>query len=206
MKELFEEYGVIKTGHFKLTSGKHSGQYINKDAIYCIPNLFSLVVKKIYTGILNNFNYNSYDIITGPAIAGAVLAAPIALKLNKTFVYPEKAIESRLAADPNGGVIETKVMKFRRGYNKKLKGSRVLIVEDIITTGNSVERTIKAVKKYGGKVVGISAIWNREGWLPEQNPDRALLLSLIDEDVPSYWPDDCPYCQEGRVPLQNPKE
>ena len=160
-----------------------------------------LVVKKICPNILNNLSYNSYDIITGPAIAGAILAAPIALKLNKIFVYPEKAVESRLAADPNGGVVETKVMKFQRGYDKRLKGSRVLIIEDIITTGGSVEKTITAVKKCGGKVVGISVIWNRG----RIYFDGLLNLSLINEFVPSYWPDRCPNCQAGE-PLQDPKK
>lgn len=207
MKELFEEYGIIKTGHFKLPLGQHSDQYINKDTIYCIPNLFLLVVKKICTNILNNLSYNSYDIITGPAIAGAILAAPIALKLNKIFAYPEKAVESRLAADPNRGVIETNIMKFRRGYDKILKGSRVLIIEDIVTTGNSIEKTIQAVEKCGGKVVRISVIWDRRQdtlrrlWRMDDIP----LISLINYPVCSYWPDECPNCQAGE-PLQDPKE
>lgn len=213
MKELFEEYKVIKTGHFKLTSGKHSNQYINKDAIYSNPVLFNRVVIRMVRTL--DPYINTFDVITGPAIAGAVLAAPISLQLfNKVFVYPEKAIHSELANDPNNGVSETKIMKFRRGYDKILRGKRVWIVEDIITTGSSIEKTMMAILKCGGKVVGISAIWNREAWKPDSQHCPYIKIkdlvgiqfaSLINEHVSSYWPGECPYCREGRIPLQDPK-
>lgn len=186
LKELFEKYGVIKIGHFKLTSGKHSNQYINKDAIYCIPDLYYLVTRKMHSNILNNVPYDSYDVITGPAIAGSILAAPIALKSNKIFVYPEKIDEKML---------------FRRGYDKILKDKRVWIIEDIITTGRSIEKTIDAVEKCRGHVVGISAIWNRGQYKIAGIP----FLSLINEAVISYWPDECPNCKAGDS-LQNPKD
>ena len=96
-------------------------------------------------------------------------------------------------------------MKFRRGYDKILKGKKVWIVEDIITTGRSIKRTINAVEKCRGTVVGISAIWNRGIWQPN-NLAGCQFFSLINESVPSYWPDECPYCREGRILLTNPKE
>lgn len=136
----FEYYDIVKAGHFLLTSGKHSGEYVNKDAIYCIPELFSFITSKIYSIILNKFHSDDFDVITGPAIAGAILAAPVALKLNKIFVYPEKAIYSELAKDPNDGVVDTKIMKFNRGYDKILKDKRVIIVEDIIYYHNRRKR------------------------------------------------------------------
>ncbi|MCK4308335.1 hypothetical protein KAW50_08930 [candidate division WOR-3 bacterium] len=200
MKELFEKHGVIKTGHFKLTSGKHSAQYINKDAIYSNPMLFDIVVQRM-RGKINVYK-DMIDVVTGPAIAGAILAAPVSLLLNKIFVYPEKADDKPLAGNPGKG---TK-MVFRRGYDKILKGKRVWIVEDIITTGGSVEKTIRAVEECGGKITGVSVIWNRcrnplrELW----RMDSVLLLSLINEFVPSYWPEECPNCRAGEL-LQDPK-
>lgn len=186
MKALFIKHNVIKKGHFKLTSGKHSNQYINKDAIYSNPILFNKVIMKMVR-CLDPY-INTFDVITGPAIAGAVLAAPISVQLfNKIFVYPEKINEE---------------MIFRRGYDKILKDKRVWLVEDIITTGSSVEKTIRTIKDCGGKVVGISAIWNRGFY----GVDGIPLLSLINELILSYWPDECPYCREGKVSLTNPKE
>jgi orotate phosphoribosyltransferase len=200
MKELFEKYGAIKNGHFKLTSGKHSNQYINKDAIYSNPILFNRVVMKMVQGL--SLYLGTFDIITGPAIAGAVLAAPISLQLfDKIFVYPEKDVKIERSNDPNFIFNETEIMKFRRGYDKISKDKRVWIIEDIITTGKSVEQTIDAVEKCGGGVVGISVIWNRGLYEIEGIP----LLPLINENVVSYWPDRCPSCKAGES-LQDPKE
>lgn len=196
MKELFEKHGIIKMGHFKLTSGKHSPQYINKDAIYCNPVLFNKVVMKMVRDL--DLYINTFDVITGPAIAGAVLAAPISLQLfDKIFVYPEKVEDNPLAGNPG----EWTKMVFRRGYDKILKGKRIWIVEDIITTGSSVEKTINAVEKCGGNVVGISVIWDRGRRYIAGFPT----LSLINEFVPSYWPDECPNCKAGEK-LQDPKK
>jgi len=185
MKKLLEESGIIKTGHFKLTSGRHSNQYINKDAIYSNPKLFGIITLKMGDKIYPFKDL--FDVVTGPAIAGAVLAAPISLEFtNKIFVYPEKINDE---------------MVFRRGYGRILKDKKVWIVEDIITTGGSIKKTISAIEKCGGKVVGISAIWDRgKGYI-----DGYTILSLINEFVPSYAPEECPDCKKGK-PLQNPKE
>jgi orotate phosphoribosyltransferase len=185
MKNLLKQYSVTKTGRFQLTSGKHSDQYINKDDIYSNPILFSKIVNQMYKDIIPYID--RFDIITGPAIAGAILAAPISLSLNKIFIYPEKI-------DGN--------MVFRRGYDKLLRNKRVWIIEDIITTGGSIEKTIAAVVKCKGEVVGISAIWDRGSWSVKTN---IPFLTLIHEFVSSYWPNECPFCK-ARKPLQNPKE
>ena len=86
MYELLVKSAVIMEGHFLLTSGRHSNVYINKDRIYSKPHLFSAVINEMVEKIRQS--QTNFDIITGPAIAGAVLAAPISLLLNKTFVYP----------------------------------------------------------------------------------------------------------------------
>lgn len=187
MKELFKKYNIIKTGHFLLTSGRHSNQYIDKDAIYCNPRLFCKVIRNMWSKLA--LYINRFDIITGPAIAGAVLAGPISYQfVDKIFVYPEK-IDGE--------------MVFRRGYNKIIKGKRVWLIEDIITTGSSIDKTIKAVLKCGGKVVGISVIWDRSKfWVPADN--NIQFFPLISEYVSSYEPEECPDCQAGK-PLMDPK-
>lgn len=186
MKELLKLYGIIKEGHFKLSSGRHSSQYINKDAIYCNPKLYRIVYTKIWLSIRKYMK--DIDIVTGPAIAGAILAQPIAsLSEDKIFIYPEKINEE---------------MVFRRGYDKIIKDKTVWITEDIITTGNSVENTIDAVTFNGGEVLGISAIWNRSnGYVPS----KGLFIPLINETVLSYLPESCPECTIDMA-LQDPKE
>lgn len=185
--------GIIKEGHFLLSSGRHSDLYINKDAIYCNPALFQSVVSMMIY-YLNNYSYiYELDIITGPAIAGAVLAAPIALQLQKTFIYPEKVIDHHEK--------ENVRMELRRGYNKVVKGKKVWIVEDIITTGKSVENTIDAITFNDGIVAGVSAIWNRGNYYPSMG----LFFPIIEEVVYSYPAHDCPKCKQG-IPVQDPKE
>lgn len=146
------------------------------------------------------------DIITGPAVAGAMLAVPISLRLNKAFVYPEKVriwIDSlgNITTDEEDVYQEKIIMQFRRGYDRVIKNKTVWIVEDIITTGNSVEKTIQAVKDCGGLVSGVSAIWNRG----EYKSSKGLFIPLIDETIYSYLPIDCPECADS-IPLTDPKE
>ncbi len=181
--EELEKYNIIKKGHFNLTSGRHSDTYINKDSIYCTPGLYEHITLKMARMISEEF---ICDVITGPAIAGAVLATTIAQFLGKTFIYPEKI-------DGN--------MVFRRGYDKILKNEEVVLVEDIITTGGSVNKTIGAIEECGGEVTGIIVIWNRTNW----STDKCKTLSIINEPVESWEPESCPLCAKN-IPLQDPKE
>ena len=185
MKELLKAHDIIKEGHFKLTSGRHSNSYINKDAIYCNPFLY----RKVYTEMWQMIKKyeNNIDLVTGPAIAGAILAQPLASLLgDKIFVYPEK--------------IDDK-MVFRRGYDKIIKNKRVWITEDIITTGGSVEKTIQAINNCDGEVLGTSVIWNRGDY----KPSKGLFLPMINEAVYSHLPENCPECANN-IKLTDPKE
>lgn len=184
MKQSLRHRGVILEGHFKLTSGRHSASYINKDSIYCKPNLFRSVFMQFVMSIKKY--QDKIDIITGPAIAGAILALPVAMNLEKIFIYPEKY---------EGTMI------LRRGYDKIVKNKNVWIIEDIITTGRSVENTIDAITFNDGNVLGVSCIWNRADY----SPSIGEFLPLINEQVFSYLPKDCPQCKEN-IPLQDPKQ
>jgi len=193
MYELLKKGNVILEGHFKLRSGRHSNLYINKDSIYKNYHLFFTTISEMAHKILHSGV--TFDIMTGPAIAGAILAAPLSIKMRKTFVYPEKTIVDY----PTNKTI----MEFRRGYDKELDKKRVFIIEDIITTGGSVEKTNKAIRDNGGIVVGVISIWNRSGW----KLDNCVNLSLINRPVESWEPDKCPLCNDpnNRIPLRDPK-
>jgi len=197
---LYKEHGVVLEGHFGLSSGRHSDRYINKDVIYCNPELLEETVNSIIDVVSTNVDPLGIDIVTGPAIAGAVLAIPTAMKMWKQFVYPEKKYEIEYEDYMDHGephtrekIISNKIMEFRRGYDKILKGKRVLLVEDIITTGGSVKRTTDAIRLCGGTVVVVCAIWNRSGW----QLDDCENLALIDTKVDSWAPEDCPQCLDG---------
>jgi len=198
--EMFVKAGVVLEGHFLLTSGRHSNIYINKDAIYSQPSLFYQVVSLMS----NELQPVDYDVITGPAIAGAVLAAPISLEVGGVFVYPEKAVVSQ-TDETVGFALNAKglpkgIMVFRRGYDKLIPDKKVVIIEDVITTGGSVQQTIDAVHNLGGEVVEVFAIWNRTGW----KPSCCYVTSLVDKAVESWLEAECPLCEAGD-PLTDPK-
>ena len=182
--------GIVLEGHFNLSSGRHSNLYINKDLIYSNKSLFSKVGMDLIELIKENFD--DFDIITGPAIAGAILAAPIALVLNKTFVYPEKLYKTR-KIDYYGDactVLDGKYMDFKRGYEKIIEGKKVIIVEDVVTTGASILSTRDVVIKYGGNVLGSVVIWNRTG---NDSLFPITMHSLIKEKEETWEADNCPH-------------
>jgi orotate phosphoribosyltransferase len=185
INHLFKEFHVILDGHFKLRSGLHSNSYVNKDAIYCNHLLYKNILRKLYILIKNEFPIDSFNIITGPAIAGAILASTLSLDFEETFIYPEK--------DSNGN------MKFNRGYDKIIMGKKVLIIEDIITTGKSVNSVISAIEDCGGTAIGIVSIWNRS------NVKFTISnFSLITEKLISWDSKICPLCQK-HINLTDPK-
>lgn len=197
LKEAYIQDGIILNGHFEFRSGMHSNQYISKDKICCDPILFKSTVEILANLIVEEGLDVICDVITGPAVAGAIFAAPISLMFNKTFIYPEKT-SSTLASS----------MEFRRGFDKVLEGKKVILIEDIITTGGSVVNTIEAVVSAGGEVMGVVCIWNRSTeqmqLLSGPNFSGIPVHSLINQPVEIWNPDHCPLCKED-VPLTNPK-
>lgn len=193
MIEKFKEEGIIREGHFLLTSGRHSNLYIDKDMMFR-SKLFPTVVAKMAYLCGKFLDLSKVNVVTGPAVAGAVLASPIAYEMRRVphggnirFVYPEKI---------DG------MMVFRRGYDKFLRGKNVLIIEDIITTGKSVTQTASAIHDCDGTVEAVAAVWNRTNWSNPYFP----VISLINERVGSYDPEDCRICKETDSPLVNPKD
>lgn len=185
--DLFTKYKIIKKGHWLLSAGDHSELYVEKDKILCTQELLAITLVEIEK-ILEDFDF---DVLTGPATAGSHMAAPLSVLLQKTFVYPEKVIYY----NP-----DRSIMEFRSAYVEVLKGKRVIIIEDIVTTGTSVEKTIDAVEECGGEVVAIIAVWNRKNYQIKRIPFYSLIHKSIDS-----WPEaECPLCAEGLF-LQDPK-
>lgn len=191
---LFQQYqneGIIRSGHFELSHGQHSAMYVDKDRLFRSKVFFNTILDlakiSVDIGIIKDL------VITGPAIAGAVLAAPVWAELsyqypkhNLSFVYPEKIDHS---------------MVFRRGHDRFLKGKHVLIVEDVITTCTSVMQTVEAIQACGGFLHGVVCIWNRGYWSPRIYEYRSLITKSIDT-----WPaKSCPLCLLKQIPLTDPK-
>ena len=186
LESAFQNNGIIKKGHFPLRSGKHSDTYVCKDLLFCYPLLFGRVIRGMYSLILKNGLISSYDLITGPPMSGAMMASCLAFHSRDGSIFPEKI---------DGSIV------FRRGFDRILPGKKVLLIEDVTTTGGSVQRTVRAVQKHGGEVPAVIVLWNRGNVKSEEYP----IYSLIDREIPSWEPKNCPLCKEG-LPLYNPKE
>ena len=206
MFDMLKYNNVIMDGHWKLASGRHAKLYVNKDRAYCNPYVYHTIIDEMAHKIQNSGI--NVDVITGPAVAGLCLASPISIKLNKVFVYPEKKMKVKIDELPmmdgerryEYEMISTG-MEFRRGYDDVIRGKRVFLTEDVITTGTSVEQTIMAIQNNGGIIVGVIAIWNRTNWSHPNCPT----YSLVNAPVESWTEEECPLCKDPKNPLRDPK-
>jgi len=178
----FEEAGAIQKGHFKLTSGVHSDIYIQCAQVMQHPefmhNLCSELGKK--------FRGNDIDVIVGPAIGGIIMAHIMARVLGPWVraIFTER---------------ENGKMTLRRSFEIK-EGEKVLVVEDVTTTGSSVREVIDIVKSRQGKVVGVGVLIDRSGGEVDFEIKTEKLLTL---DIKTYLPEECPLCKKG-VPVVKP--
>jgi len=178
----FEEAGAIQKGHFKLTSGVHSDTYIQCAQIMQHPefmhNLCSELGKK--------FRGDDIDVIVGPAIGGIIMAHVMARVLGPWVraIFTER---------------ENGKMTLRRSFEIK-EGEKVLVVEDVTTTGSSVREVIDIVKSRQGKVVGVGVLIDRSGGKVDFGIKTEKLLTV---DIKTYLPEECPLCKKG-IPVVKP--
>lgn len=178
----FEQAGAIQKGHFKLTSGVHSDTYIQCAQIMQHPefmhNLCSELGKK--------FRGDDIDVIIGPAIGGIIMAHVMARVLGPWVraIFTER---------------ENGKMTLRRSFEIK-KGEKVLVVEDVTTTGSSVREVMDIVKSRQGKVVGVGVLIDRSGGKVDFGIKTEKLLTV---DIKTYLPEECPLCKKG-IPVAKP--
>ena len=177
--KILKDSGALLEGHFILTSGLHSPQYIEKFRVLEQPEYTEMLCKEI-AGIYKN---SGITVVIGPMTGGIILAYETARQLGVKSIFTER--------------VEGK-MKFRREFTL-LPSDKVLIVEDIITTGGSVKEVIDEVKKYGSTIVGLSCLVDRSnGKAKFDIPYNPLLVM----DVVTYPPDDCPLCKSGSTAVK----
>ena len=177
MEQLLLESGALLEGHFLLTSGKHSNRYIEKSRLLELP----WATEEVGKGMADAFKDDQIEVVVGPMTGGILLAHETGKALKTRAIFTER---------------EQGKMIFRRGFELK-PGERVLIVEDIVTTGGSVFEVMEAVKKHGGNVVGVALMVNRSGGKVDFGVKTHSLLEL---DVPAYQPEECPLCKD-HVPM-----
>ena len=180
---LFKECDALLQGHFKLTSGKHSEWYFEKIRLIEKPSVLEkivdLLVEKIKSDRIN------FDYVVSPAYGAIAIGFLAALKLGKKFAFSQRVEEK---------------MAFRSGFSGLEKG-KAIIVEDILTTGGSINEVLESLKQKEVEVTGIYVLVDRSagGILIEGKP----VGSLLSLKVEAFEPDVCPLCKAG-VPLIKP--
>ena len=181
--ERLSEVGAVKEGHFLLASGRHSDRYVEKFDLLRRPR----ETEAVCTEIADRFREAAIDVVAGPSTGGIILAFEVARQLGVVAAYAE-----RRSAGTSG-------REFRRGTSF-VPGQRVLVVDDILTTGGSVRETLDALAAYPVDIEAIVVLVDRSGG---RATFRAPLVALATLDVATWEQSECPLCARG-VPLVKP--
>jgi len=172
--KIFEKTGALKKGHFSLTSGLHSPTYFQCALVLQHPEYCKLIAGKI----ADNFSHQRIDVVISPAIGGIVIGQEVGRQLGVRTIFSER---------------EQGEMKLRRGFDLN-PGERVLVCEDVVTTGGSVFEVIEIVKKYNAEIAGVGFIVDRSGGKVNFSDNK---FSLVQLSVESYDPENCPLCEKN---------
>ncbi len=181
LMRLLEESGALRRGHFLLSSGLHSTAYV-QCALLLEDPVRARRIGQDLADLLSSFHPDS---VLSPALGGVIIGHEVAAALGVPFRFTERKGEE---------------MGFRRGFHLK-SGERVLIVEDVVTTGRSTLECAALATSKGARVVGLGSIIDRT---TGGNPFDVPFRSLLRLELPSYPPNECPACQAGAEPAEKP--
>ncbi|NPV27703.1 MAG: orotate phosphoribosyltransferase [Firmicutes bacterium] len=177
---MFKEDQALLEGHFRLTSGRHSDRYMQCALVLQHPDHTARLGEEL----ARRFRGQRIDLVIGPAMGGIIVAYEVARALGVRALFTER---------------ENGVMSLRRGFTIK-PGEKVLVVEDVVTTGGSVQEVIEVVKGQGGEVVGVGVLVDRSNGQVKFGVQQEAVLTL---DVVSWPAEECPLCKEG-LPVVKP--
>lgn len=177
---LFKETGALLEGHFLLTSGLHSPQYFQCAKVLQYPQQ----AQKLCWEIAYRFMAEKVNVVVGPALGGIIVAQEVARLMGCRAIFAER---------------EANKMTLRRGFEIK-PGERVLVVEDVVTTGGSINEVIDLVTTAEARLIGV-------GFLVDRSQKRISFespkFSVIEMDVVTYQAHECPLCEQG-IPIVKP--
>lgn len=173
--------GAVLEGHFLLTSGRHAARYVQCARLFEHPD----DSQTLCSALAELFKDEQIDLVVGPALGAVLISYETARALKVRNFFTER---------DNG------VMCLRRGFQIPV-GARVLIVEDVVTTGGSVKEVIEVVRAHGGNPVAVGVIVDRSGGRADFGIPYKALLSM---EVPSFEDSECPICKEGQIELVKP--
>lgn len=181
-RHAFEAAGAFLSGHFVYTSGRHGADYLEKFRILEDP----AATVALGTMIAEHFRAARPELVAGPTTGGIILAYEVARQLGLKAVFAERG-------EAGGRVL-------RRGF-EVAPGTRVLAVDDVVTTGGSLRETVACVEDAGGSVIGVGVLADRTAG---QAATTVPVFACLTLDFPSYPAESCPLCQAG-VPVAPPR-
>ncbi len=178
--EIFRSTGALLEGHFVLTSGRHSTTYFQCAKVLQYPEYLTLFSRMI----ADHFETEIIDTVIAPAIGGIVIGTDVGRQLGVKTIFTERKDET---------------MKLRRGFGIE-KGERILIVEDVLTTGGSINEVGEIVKKNKGNIVGVGVVVDRSDGSIKLDKNQMAILehktnSFAEDEVPEYL---------AKIPVQKP--
>ncbi len=178
--QMLKDKNAYLEGHFRLSSGRHAGKYMQCAKIMQYPEDFS----KLCAELATYFKDENITLVAGPAVGAVIFSYEMGRALGVKTIFAER---------------EDGVMTFRRGFEVSPE-DRVLVVEDVITTGGSCKEVIKAVQAKGATVVSAASIVDRSAGKVDMGVPFKALLSM---EIESYEEDECPLCKQG-MPIVKP--
>lgn len=176
VEELLISVGAVLDGHFLLSSGNHAPRYVQCAKLLQHPALAARVAGSLAA---QAEELGRIDAVIGPALGGIIVAHEIGRALGARAMFSERDAEGRMA--------------LRRGFEIN-SGERILIAEDVVTTGGSSLEVARLVEEHGGHPVGIACIVDRR---PEGTALPLPVVAAVRMEIPVYPPDDCPLCRRG---------
>lgn len=172
--DIFTKTGAMLSGHFRLTSGKHSNRYFQCAQVLQQPKYTELLCREL----AERFANQGVQTVIGPAMGGILVSYEVGRALGVRSIFTER---------------ENGKMALRRSFTIE-PGEKVLVVEDVITTGGSVAEVIEVVRGFGGEVVGVGVLVNRSNGKADLGVRTEALLTVT---VETFEPNNCPLCAEG---------
>ena len=179
--DCYRKTGAILKGHFKLTSGRHSDTYMQSAKLFIDTKQSEIVCKALAEKLAGE----KIDLVVSPAIGGILMGYEVARQLGVPNIFAER---------------ENGEMTLRRGFAIE-KGTKVVVVEDVVTTGGSVKEVVKLVQSMGAEVVAVASLVDRSNGAVDFGVKYVNLISM---EVVSYEADECPLCKEGKIELTKP--
>jgi orotate phosphoribosyltransferase len=177
--DLFHTTGAYLKGHFRLTSGLHSNEYLQCALVLQHPSM----AERLGTDLAQHFP--ACSLVASPAIGGLIIGHEVARALNCRFIFTERDAAGK--------------MTLRRGF-RVTPGETAVVIEDVVTTGGSTREVIELLQSEGVHVAGAGSIIDRSGGKVDLGVPRVALETLT---VNSWQPEECPLCRDG-IPVEKP--